>query len=184
VNIVYSGRQPDWAITDLEYNKDVLDVDARRIDVRGARAAFLVTATLKPTAPAGALNETIVLKTNDATGTAAALTLAVSGTVQAPLALRGPDADGLMRLDKVEIGKKVEKRVMVQSDKPFRITTVEGQGDGVTVPLPRVAAAKSQVLAVTFAPEKPGPVKRVLTIHTDTGDSVSMTVEGLGADPQ
>ena len=40
------------------------------------------------------------------------------------------------------------------------------------------------MLTVTFAPEKPGPVKKVLTIKTDTGKSVTLTVEGVGKEPQ
>jgi hypothetical protein len=181
VNVLYTGRQPGWAITDLDYKKDVLDVGFQPSRARGGSAAYEITATLKPTAPAGAVNETIVLKTNDPT--APALTLAVTGTVQAPLALRGPDQDGLLRLGKVEIGKKEEKRVIVLSDKPFKVTKVEGEGDGVMVPVLKVAANKMQVLTVTFAPEKAGPVKKALTIKTDTGDSVTMTVEAVGVEP-
>jgi hypothetical protein len=43
-------------------------------------------------------------------------------------------------------------------------------------------AMKTQVLIVTFAPEKAGPVKKVLTVKTEAGDSVSMTVEALGVE--
>src|SRR5205814_1275772 len=95
----------------------------------GARPAFKVTAILKETAPAGMVNETIVLKTNDPT--AAVLTLAVTGTVQAPLTVFGLGKDGLLRL-KVEIGKTEKRIVTVQADKKFKVSTVEGQGDGVT----------------------------------------------------
>lgn len=182
VNVVYNGRQPGWAITGLEYKQDVLDVKATPIDVRGARAAFEVKATLKDSAPAGALNETIVLKTNDATSPA--LTLSVNGTVQAPLAVFGTDKDGLLRLGKVEIGKTEKRIVTVQGDKKFKVSKVEGQGDGVTAFVAPVDAKKSQSMTITFAPEKTGPVKKSLTIKTDTGESVIMTVEAVGVEPQ
>ncbi len=44
-------------------------------------------------------------------------------------------------------------------------------------------ANKAQVVVVTVAPTKPGPVKKVLTVKTDTGDAVSLTVEALGLEP-
>lgn len=181
VNIVYSGRQPNWAITAGEYKKELLDVDVRRIDVRGPRSGYQVTTTLKDTAPAGGLNETIVLKTNDPTSPA--LTLTVTGSVQAPLTVFGLDKDGFLKLGKVEIGKTEKRIVTVQADKKFKVAKVEGQGDGVTAFVAPVDAKKSQSMTITFAPEKTGLVKKVLTIKTDTGDSVNMTVEALGVEP-
>jgi hypothetical protein len=181
VRVAYYGRQPGWGITELDFKKDLFDVTAIPVQVRGAKAAYEVTATLKANAPAGLLDEAIVLKTNDPA--APALTLSVTGRVQAPLTLFGTK-DGFLRLGEVQVGKKVEQRVTVLSDKAFTVTAVDGQGAGVTVPVLKVEKNKGQVLTVTFAPEKPGPVKQVLTIRTDTGESVNMTVEALGSDPQ
>jgi hypothetical protein len=180
VTVIYSGRQPNWEISGAEYNKDLLEVDYSRVQVSRARAAYQVKATLKGTAPAGAVNETIVLKTTDPT--APALTVTVSGTVQAPLTLRGPEQDGVLRLNKVEIGKKAERNVTVWSEKAFKITDVEGQGDGVKAFVAPHDKKKAHTLIISFAPEKAGPVKKTLTIKTDTGDSVTMTVEGLGVE--
>jgi len=180
VDIVYSGRQPKWKITEVGFKKDLFDVTVADLQVRGA-TGFQVTATLKETAPAGAIDEQIVLKTNDPV--APALTLMVTGEVQAALSLRGPDKDGLLRLPKVEVGKKFEKNVMVLSDKLFKVIKVEGQGDGVTVPILPGDAKKAQVITVTITPEKAGPIRKVLTVKTDTGDSATMTVEAFGIEP-
>jgi len=182
VTVVYTGRQPGWEVTGVEYKKELLDVDFTRVQVRGARTAFQVRAAVKETAPAGRVDDTIVLKTNDPT--APALTLSVTGVVQAPLTVFGPDKDGLLRIGKVEIGKTEKRIVTVQADKKIKITKVEGQGDGVTAFVAPVDANKSQSLTISFAPANAGPVKKTLTIKTDTGDSVTMTVDAVGVDPQ
>jgi hypothetical protein len=180
VDIVYSGRQPKWDITEVGYKKDLFDVTIANLPVRGV-TGFRVTATLKATAPAGAIDEQIVLKTNDPA--APALTLMVTGEVQAALSLRGLDNNGMLRLGKVEVGKKLEKNVPVWSDKPFKVTRVEGQGDGMSVLIQPGDAKKAQVIIITFAPEKAGLVKKVLTVKSDTGDSATMTVEAFGIEP-
>jgi len=184
VNVVYSGTQRNWAITDVEFRKDLMDVQVTPVRVRGGGIAYEIGASLKPNAPSGTIVDQVVLKTNDPV--APALTLAVTGEVQAPLSLRGPDKDGLVRLGKVVIGAKSEQNVIVESsEKKIKIAAVDGQGDGVKVFVGDKdnAPNKKQVITVIFNPEKAGPVKKVLTIKTDTGDSVTMTVEALGLDP-
>ena len=78
------------------------------------------------------------------------------------------------------MGQKQEKNIIVRADKPFKITGVEGQEDGITVSLLPVPAAKSQVVTVLFSPEKPGNVKKVLNIKTDSGGLKSMVRGGTG----
>jgi hypothetical protein len=151
------------------------------VTVRGAKAAYQVKLTLKPAIPAGTLDEHIELKTNEP-GAQAVLNLAVSGHIQAALSIVGTDQ--VKFPEGVEVGKKGERIVTIQAEKPFKVKAVEGQGDGVTVTLLPVAPGKAQNITVTFAPEKPGPVKKVLTIKTDTGKAVQLTVEGIGKEPQ
>lgn len=180
VNIVYTGRQRDWKVTEVSHKNDALDVVVVPKAAAGG-VRYELRATLKDTAPAGDVFDQIVLKTTDPDRQGASLTVTVSGQVQAPLSLVPGDQ---MKMGGVEVGKKLEKNVIVRADKPFRVKAVDGQGEGVSVSLIPLPAAKSQVLTVTFAPEKPGPVKRVLTIKTDTGESVPLTVEGTGTEPQ
>lgn len=178
VNVFYTGRQQGWKITDADYKKELMDVKYEAVPARGG-VAYKVTATLKANAPAGLIDEQITLKTNDKE--AGVLYLAVNGTVQAPLSLVPGD---LMKIGPVEVGKKLDKSVIVRADKEFKVKSVEGQSDGVSVSLLPVPARTSQVVTVTFAPTKTGPVKKVLTVVTDTGESVKLTVEAIGTEPQ
>jgi hypothetical protein len=182
VLITYAGLQPDWKITEVGIPKQLFDatVAVPAVLPRNAKAAYEVTLTLKPNAPAGRLDEHIELKTNEP-GAQAVLNVAVGGQVQAALSFVNSDQ---VKFGGVEVGKKEERQVALQAEKPFKVKAVEGQGDGVSVTLLPVAANKVQVVTVTFAPDKPGPVKKVLTLKTDTGKSVQLTVEGIGKEPQ
>ncbi len=179
VNIVYTGSQKNWNLTEVASKNEAFDVAILPMPARSGKS-FQITATLKKTAASGQFDEQILLKTNDLA--APTLSLSATGTVQPPLSLVGGDR---MKMGGVEVGKKLEQNVIVRSDKPFKLAAVDGQGDGVTVAiLKQLPAAKSQVFTVTFAPGKVGPLKKVLKIKTDLGESIDLTVEGIGTEPQ
>lgn len=180
VVVSYAGAQPNWAFTEIGLRKELFDHDIQKVNVRGARVAYQVTLTLKPDAPAGYLDEHIELKTNEPGGQGV-VSLAVRGQVQPALGVVGGDH---RKLGGVEVRQKLEHKVMIQADRPFKVTAVDGQGDGITVPILPVPANKTQVITVTFVPEKPGPVKKTLTVKTDMDKSVTLTVEGIGKEPQ
>jgi len=180
VTVTYSGRQPNWGITEVGYRKELFDVAVARVNAPRGSTAYQVTATVKATAPAGPLDEQVVLKTNDPA--APALTLTVTGAVQAPLSVHPSDVVKFER--GVEVGQKGSRAVTLQADKPFKVKAVEGQGDGVSVTLLPVQAKKAQPLTIDFSPDKVGVVKKVLTVKTDTGESIRLTVEAVGKDPQ
>jgi hypothetical protein len=183
LTLTYSGRLPGWKVTDVTFNKDMYDVTCTSVpaEVRGT-VAYLVKATLKEGAPVGKINDQIVLKTNDPA--APALMVTVTGEVQAALSLVGGDGGGdSVRLGAVELGKKIEKKLIVRNDKPFKIAAISGQGDGVTVMLLPIPAAKSHVVTVQFQPEKIGAVKKTLVIKTDAGETIELRVEAAGIAP-
>ena len=177
VSVVYTGRQRDWAITAVEYRKELMDVKV----VGPARGSIVyeVTATLNANAKAGRFDDQIILKTNDPV--APALTLTVTGEIQPPLSIAVSDQ---LNFRGVEVGKKVELRItVVSSARKFKVKKVEGAGDGFAAVILPQDANKVQPLTITFEPSKVGPVKKVLTIETDSGESVKLTVEGVGKEP-
>ncbi|WP_157369472.1 DUF1573 domain-containing protein [Zavarzinella formosa] len=178
VTVTYNGRMKGWTITEVGYKKELFDVTVKPLDNKSGTMSYLVSATMKEGMPVGSFDDQIVLKTNDPA--APALMVNVTGTVQASLTLV---PDNVMKIGNIEIGKKLEKRYLLKADKLFRIASVDGDGDGVTVSLPPVTAAKTQAVIVLFQPEKPGAVKKTLTIKTDAGESIQLTVEGKGTLP-
>ena len=183
VLVTYSGPQPNWKVTQIGLRKELFDHQIQPVNVRGARVAYQVTLTLKPDAPAGVLDEHIELKTNEPGGQAV-VNLAIRGQVLPALGVVGGEHVKLAKGEGVVVGQRYEHNVMIQADRPFKVTAVEGQGEGISVPILPVDPKKTQVVRVIFAPEKPGPVKKTLTLKTDTGKSVTLTVEAVGKDPQ
>ena len=176
VLVTYYGPQRDWKIEKAGRREDMFDLKVEAVEVKGARVAYEITATLKPGAPAGAFNEVFVLKTNDRN--APVLNLNATGMVQSPLTIVSGDK---LKMGPVKVGgPSVTRTILINGDKKFRVTEVAGQGDGVSVKLLPLPKNESQSLTVEFAPEAAGAVKKVLTFKTDTGESVSLTVEGNG----
>ncbi|HJZ92203.1 MAG TPA: DUF1573 domain-containing protein [Gemmataceae bacterium] len=178
VQVTYTGKQAGWAVKGAECNKDLFTVTTEKVPA--AATTYKVTATLKEQAPPGVFNEPIVLKTNDPT--APSLTLSATGTVHPPLMLLGLSPTNKLRLPPVGVGKEHKQVVSVIAEKPFKVTAVDGQGDGLSVVIVPSRRAKSEGLILVFEPEKVGPVRKVLTIKTDTGESVSLTVEATATE--
>jgi Protein of unknown function (DUF1573) len=179
VCVTYTGKQVGWAISEPGYRKDLFAVLIEKAP--GAGTAYKVTATLKEKAPAGPFNESIVLNTNDPT--APTMTLTATGTVHPPLILLGLGPTNKLRLAPVAVGKEQKQVVSVLAEKPFKVTAVDGQGNGLSVIIFPTPRAKSEGLMLVFDPEKVGPIRKVLTIKTDTGDSVTLTVEATATEP-
>lgn len=173
VEIQYSGQQINWQITGIDdSNAPNVKMAVQRVGQGRGMITYRLTATLKPDAAAGVLQDQIVLKTNDTTGPL--LTVPVSGVVQAPLAV----VQGMeVRLDAIPVGQEITKILTLRSVKPFRIVKVEGEGEGLSVRFQPITNA-IQPVVITFKPTQPGELKRKLTIYTDQKDMTTVTVEG------
>lgn len=178
VQVKYSGRSRDWKLTEVVPGNWPFEVKlaetARGGPLRGG-AEYLVDVTLSPNAPPGPISEQITLKTNDPTNPL--IQLGVTGTVVAPLELN----PGKVRFE-VKTGEAATQRVLVRAAKPFKVTGVDGAGDGLSVELPATPAALPvQVITVKFEPKQPGAVARQLRIRTDLGEvSALLPVEANG----
>jgi hypothetical protein len=68
---------------------------------------------------------------------------------------------------------------VVRGSRSFRITGVEGEGDGITADVPR-SNANLHVLVVHCKPNRTGEVRKQLLIRTDLdGETVPVTVEAV-----
>jgi hypothetical protein len=165
VTVTYSGKSRDWKVTDVVPPQGPIDVKltetSRGGPLRGG-AEYKVDVALKSTALTGPISEQITLKTNDPANPL--VQIAVRGTSVAPLEL----APNRVVLNGVPVGKSQAARVLIRASKPFKITGVEGDGQGLTVELPSAAnALPVQVITVKYEPTGPGVLTRDLRIKTD-----------------
>src|SRR5439155_10374518 len=130
---------------------------------------YRVEVTLKPDAPAGAVNQQLLLRTNDPASPI--VPVLAEATIQAPLAV----VPSILDLEHIKIGETVTRRVIVRGSKPFRILAVEGLGDGVVAELPSVPAA-NQFILLKVQPTRAGELRRTVFIKTDLDQESSVTL--------
>jgi hypothetical protein len=128
---------------------------------------------MKGDAPPGAFKQEVILKTNDPTSPM--LTFQVVGNVQAGLAV----SPNPIALSGMKVGEAQTKKVFVRATRPFRITAIDGQGDGIKVETPN-REDTTQVLTVTIDAAKAGALRRTLMIRTDLdSEQTPLIIEGV-----
>jgi hypothetical protein len=172
IDVEYAGIL-DWRVNEVVKPDPSLDVTCKELYRRRGQVGYQVAVAIKPEAPPGPFRHEIFLKTNDPAGPL--VPILVEANIQASLNVAPP----VVRLGNLKVGESVTKLVIVGASKPFHISTVEGQGDGVQVDLP-AASTQTQVLKVKFHPTKVGEVHRQLQIKTDLGQesTASVMLEG------
>jgi hypothetical protein len=179
VDVEYAGNMGGWRVSDVETNDLPVDATIEPIRLANGRPAFRVSTTLKTTAPSGLLKGTLALKTNDPATPRVAVV--VEANVQAALTISNTNVRNLA----LTVGKSKSVTFLLNADKDFRVTSVEGLGDGIGVEgkLPDEATTKhSLVLSIRKSGE--GDFKHTLRIKTDyQTEPITVTVEGSVAAP-
>jgi hypothetical protein len=172
IDVEYAGVLP-WQITEIVRDAAPLNTTFKELYRRPGQVGYRVTVFLKSDAPAGALKHELLLKTNDAAGPL--VPILVEATVQATLTV----SPNTVNVGGLKVGDSLTKLVMVKGTGPFRVTAVEGLGDGVAADLPE-QPAPVQIIRVKCQPNKPGTLHRELRIKTDLepAAAITFTVEG------
>jgi hypothetical protein len=175
IDVEYAGTL-DWRALEIIANNAPFTCAFKEAYRRQGQVGYQVSVLLKPDLPPGEFRHEIQLKTNDPD--TPLVPILVQGTVGAPLSV----TPGTLTLGTVHAGEILTKRVQVRGAKPFRITSVDGLGEGILVDSAKVPAPV-QTLTLTCQFMKPGEVKRTLQIKTDMDkdSAVSVTVEGTVA---
>jgi hypothetical protein len=172
VEVAYTGNVPNWQITGVAA-AEALSVKAEIIDVgKQANARiYQVRATLKPNATPGSLQETIQLQTNDPNNPI--IPISVSAVLLAPYTVR----PNFIQFDNVKVGEDLKSsRVIIQGTKPFVISKVEGETNGLKVNF-RNNPQQIQVVEIKFEPTLPGKSKAQLKLTTDQNEIIVIPVE-------
>jgi hypothetical protein len=176
IDVEYAGVL-NWQVSEIVAKDLPLDVSFKELYRRPGQVGYQVKVTLKADAPPGLLRQEILLQTNDPASKS--VPILVEATVQAPLSV-SPSSHNL---GTVKAGDPLTRRVTVQGSKPFRVLSIEGLGEGVTLGA-ELAAAAAPVQTVTFKChfDKAGDFKRELKIKTDLQEApVVVTIEGTAA---
>ncbi|MDQ3333031.1 MAG: DUF1573 domain-containing protein [Planctomycetota bacterium] len=182
IDIAYAGNpdRKDWAIVEAKTSNPHLDVKVEETSRTGGGTVnvavnYVLTATLKPTAPAGSFRGIIQLITNDATN-----------PIVPVLAEARIEGDITVTPENVPLGTLVPGRektvnVVIRGKKPFGISKIEceSEDEAFLVRLPEGEKAVHVLPLTITPPEKAGPYQEVFTV-TIPGRPEPVTFKATG----
>ncbi len=169
LTVNYAGRG-DWRITGVKSGSQFISGEAIEMSRNGGQVRYALKVQLQPGAPAGFLNEKLVLLTNDAR--APELPVDVEGKLAAPLVV----SPSSLFLGIVAPGQKVTKQLVVQGKRPFKITGVKSNASCFEFKTTD-AAKVVHLLPITYtATNQPGNVNYDIEIMTDLGTEIIGTI--------
>ncbi len=164
LSISHAGRST-WMVTDVRSSSDYLAAELVERQRYAGRVSYDLVVRLLDNAPAGFLKEQLVLVTND--GANPQIPIDVAGKIKAELTV----APENLVLGEVPRGETVTKRLLVRGKKPFRVTSVECEGDCFSFKT-KDQTAERHIVTVTFTAERePGRLRKPITITTDLGET-------------
>jgi hypothetical protein len=166
VAVSFSGRS-DWRIVDVKSTNPAISGQLAETGRAGGQVWYELLVRVAPNAPAGYLNDYLMLVTNDAAGT------------QIPLLVEGRVLSGItvspssLFMGVVQPGQKVTKPLVIKSKKPFRILSIDCDDKSFEFGKETDQTPKAlHVIPVTFlAGADSGKVTRTIRIETDLGET-------------
>lgn len=164
LSVVHAGRST-WKVTDVRSGSDYLAAELVERQRYAGKVAYDLVVRLKDNAPPGFMKEQLVLVTNDRSNPK--IPIDVTGKVMAELSV----APENLVLGDVPRGETVTKRLLVRGKKPFRVTSVECDGDCFSFKT-KDKESERHIVTVTFtADREPGRLRKPITITTDLGET-------------
>ncbi|NDH93494.1 MAG: DUF1573 domain-containing protein [Planctomycetia bacterium] len=174
VRVSHIGSTP-WEITDVRSANPNFEVLLSKPSHTGSQSVYDLTLRLRPDAPAGYINDQLILVTNDPR--ASQIPMDVEGRVVAEVSV----SPKLLALGSVSPGESITKNIVVRANRPFCVTGIICRDGCLSCPA-KETPAKVHILPVTFqAGDASGRIERQLTITTDLGDGAVpvVTVQAL-----
>ncbi|MCA9133488.1 MAG: DUF1573 domain-containing protein [Planctomycetales bacterium] len=170
VTLNYAGRS-DWQLLDVESPLEFVDVDFQQVSRSGGQIQYKISASLKESAPAGLLQNQLLLRTNDRNLTT--VPLRFSAAVQNAIQVR-PEA---FALGTVKPGEPLAQRLTIKAQRPFRVLAIRSQQAEIHF-APTPTAKTAHLLNLTILPTaprlegepQPGEVTGEVQIVTDLSD--------------
>ena len=162
----YAGGRPDWAISEMATISDHIVAEVREQSrSAGGQASYLLTATLKPSAPIGFFKDEITLKTNDPQSPK--IPVSVSAVVQSNVTI----SPSVINLGRIKAGETAQKTIIVRSSQPFKIAAMKASKPEITLGPAPDQSRPTQTVTFTFkAPATPGPFNATVEVETDLKD--------------
>lgn len=174
VNINYAGRS-DWKITDVKSSNPFIKAKATEKSRQSGQASYQLTVSVAPDAPAGYLQDQLILVTNDRNYTQ--VPVAVEGRIVSELTV----SPSLVSLGRLQAGQKMRKQVVIQGKEPFRITGIYCDNPAFEFEVSSSSTdeqKKVHLVPILFeAGSQPAKIATTIRIETDLHGSASTEVQ-------
>ena len=166
LTLTYAGGRADWAISEMGTISDHIVAELREQGrSAGGQVNYLLTATLKPSAPIGFFKDEITLKTNDPESRN--IPVSVSGVIQSNVTV----TPSVVNLGRIRAGESAQKTIIVRSSQPFKVVGLRASKPEVTLDTPPDQSRAMHSFAFSFkAPSTPGPFNATIEVETDIKD--------------
>ncbi|MGD0382661.1 MAG: DUF1573 domain-containing protein [Thermoguttaceae bacterium] len=172
VSVSYAGRE-DWRIERVESSNPYLECQATDTSRVGGVVKYNLLVTLKANAPAGYIQDQLILVTNDVNPRSARVPVPVEGVISQALSVRPSP----LFMGVIEAGQPVTKPLVIQGKMPFRITAVRTSDPRFRCKPPD-GAKPVQLLPVTFdAKDASGKITGKIHIETDYPNAKPLDVD-------
>ncbi|MHB8866257.1 MAG: DUF1573 domain-containing protein [Pirellulaceae bacterium] len=168
VSVSYMGRS-DWSIVDVRSANAGFEVELLDGERRSGRVTYKMLVRLKADTPAGYLQDQLTIVTNDSYN--GSLELPVEGRIVSPLTV----SPASLFLGVLKPGETVEKKLFVKGAKPFKIVSIECEGDCFQFQTSDKATAAHLVPLTFTAGTTPGKISQKIKIMTDLGTGATTT---------
>jgi hypothetical protein len=161
---------PNWKVTDSSSTGAYVKVEHKLDSRNGNTVTYEITATLDKDCPAGNWTSDVYLKTSNPA--VASLRIPVTVNVTAPVAAN-PEA---VQFGDLSLGNPSEKRVVLQSGKPFKILEVKGADEQLNVKVESQDAKPVHVITLSANPKLLGGFSRTVEIVTDNKEQPKIVI--------
>jgi uncharacterized protein DUF1573 len=165
---------PQAQITEAKCESNYLQPTFKEVKREGSEVSYQLSVKLRADAPVGKWFADVWVKTNVASMPKVRVPLTVE--IESALTL-SPSA---VALGDVKMGEEVERRVILKGVKPFKISSIKGVDDQISVKDNSTESKQVHVLTVTLKGAKTGEINRKLQIVTDLTEDGSIEFQATG----
>ena len=170
--INYAGRN-DWKITGVTTNSPYLTASVKETTRSPGRVSYELDVQLKDGAPAGYLNDELLVATNDQKATQ--FPVKVEGLIVSELTV----SPAILTLGTLQPGQKVTKQIVVKGTKPFKIVEIHCEGAFTFETSDEEKLV--HLVPVTFAAGSDSvKISQTIEIVTDLSDNATATLSVVG----
>jgi hypothetical protein len=166
--------QPQAQITEAKCESNYIQATFKEVKREGSEVGYQLTAKLRSDAPVGKWFSDVWVKTN----------IAAMPKVRVPLTVEIESALSLspasVALGTVPMGGEAERRIILKGVKPFKISSIKGEDEQITVKDNSSESKQVHVLTVSLKASKVGEFNRKLQIITDLSEDGSIEFPATG----